>query len=295
MGLYDRDYVQDNYQPRPFGTGTRMMVTNLVILNAAVYLLNVFVGRDPATDQDRLVEWLAVTPPDLWKPWLWWKLLTCGFIHDPNDIGHIFWNMFGLFIFGRDIELRYGRSEFLRFYLTAIVLGALVWCVRLNLLDTPNFQAYGASGGVAAVILLFVYNFPRRTILLFFVLPVPAWILGVIMIAGDAFGFLGFGRSDKSIAFDVHLVGVAFASAYYWFGWNMGRWTPDQLRSGFRWPSLRRRPKLRVHDPEEKIQRQDEEADRILEKVSRQGIDSLTAKERRILEDYSRRMRERRG
>jgi membrane associated rhomboid family serine protease len=287
MGLYDRDYLQEDYEPRPMGTATRMMVTNLVILNAAIFLLNVFVGGD-----HRVVQWLAITPTDLWKPWLWWKLLTYGFVHNPLDIGHVFWNMFGLFIFGRDVELRYGRWEFLRFYLGAIVLGSLVWCIRMNLMDVTQAQVIGASGGVTAVILLFVYNFPRRTILLFFVLPVPAWVLGVIIIAGDAFGFIG---SDKNIAFDVHLVGILFASGYYWLGWNLGHWTPSRFRGGFSWPSVRRGPKLRVHDPEDKVQRQDEEADRILEKVSRQGIDSLTSRERRILEDYSRRMRQRRG
>ena len=287
MGLYDRDYLQEDYEPRPMGTATRMMVTNLVILNAAIFLLNVFVGGD-----HRVVQWLAITPTDLWKPWLWWKLLTYGFVHNPLDIGHVFWNMFGLFIFGRDVELRYGRWEFLRFYLGAIVVGALVWCIRLNLMDVTQAQVIGASGGVTAVILLFVYNFPRRTILLFFVLPVPAWVLGVIIIAGDAFGFIG---SDKNIAFDVHLVGILFASGYYWLGWNLGHWTPSRLRGGLSWPTVRRVPKLRVHDPEDKIQRQDEEADRILEKVSRQGIDSLTSRERRILEEYSRRMRQRRG
>lgn len=288
MGLYDRDYSQDSYQPQSPGGAARMMVTNLVILNAAVFILNVFVG------EDRLVQWLAVTPQDLWKPWLWWKLLTYGFVHNPADIGHIFWNMFGLFIFGRDVEWRLGRAEFLRFYLTAVVLGSLVWCVRLNLMDVANASVIGASGGVAAVILMFVYCFPKRTILLFFVLPVPAWVLGVLMIAGDALGFIGHSRSQQNIAFDVHLVGILFASGYYWMGWNLGRWTPGRLGGSGGWPKLRRGPRLRVHDPEPKMQRQDDEADRILEKVSREGIDSLTNRERRILEDYSRRMRQRR-
>jgi membrane associated rhomboid family serine protease len=293
MGLYDRDYLQGEYQHRPAGGGARMMVTNLLILNVAVFLLSAFVGKDPATGTNRVVQWLALTPPDLLKPWLWWRLLTCGFVHSTTDIGHIFWNMFGLFIFGRDVELRYGRAEFLRFYLVAIVLGALAWGLRLNLMDFENARLLGASGGVAAVILLFVYNFPRRTILLFFVLPVPAWVLGLIMVLGDAMGFVG-GGSD-AVAFDVHLIGVAFASAYFWFGWRLGGWTPESIRGRIRWPRWRSRPKLRIHDPEAKDERQEQEADRILAKVSREGIDSLTAKERRILEEYSRRMRQKRS
>jgi membrane associated rhomboid family serine protease len=300
MGLYDRDYLQDDDTPRPpmIGPATRMMVTNLVILNAAVFLATAFLGEEPGTGRSRVVQWLALTPLDLRMPWMWWKLLTCGFVHAPLDIGHVFWNMFGLWIFGRSVEERYGRSEFLRFYLTAIVLGSLAWAIRWNLsgLDSESLgrvYAYGASGGVTATILLFVFNFPRRTILLMFVLPVPAWILGLIVILGDVSGVMGSG--DTNVGYDVHLVGAAFAGAYFWFGWNLGAWMPSAWRDGFRWPRFRRRPKLRLHDPEAKVRRDEEEADRILAKISREGLDSLTAKERRFMDDHSRRVRKRRG
>jgi hypothetical protein len=161
-----------------------------------------------------------------------------------------------------------------------------------EIIEAQRFRLLGASGGVAAVILLFVYNFPKRTILLFFVLPVPAWILGIFLILGDAFGFLGFGGGTANIAFDVHLVGAAFATAYFWLGWNLGRITPAALKDGIRLPRFRRRPKLRIHNPDKSDSNQDLEADRLLEKVSREGLDSLTTKERRTLEEYSRRMRE---
>jgi hypothetical protein len=55
---------------------------------------------------------------------------------------------------------------------------------------------------------------------------------------------------------------------------------------------FRRRPPLKVHDPERFYQDRDAEADRALEKLHTQGEASLTAKERQILEDYSRRMRQ---
>jgi hypothetical protein len=67
---------------------------------------------------------------------------------------------------------------------------------------------------------------------------------------------------------------------------NFGR-----LRGGG--PKVKSRPKLKIHDPErdDPNRKQDEEADRILDKVNREGMESLTSKERRILEEYSRRMR----
>jgi membrane associated rhomboid family serine protease len=285
MGLYDREYYRGDEGPSGYQFSTRMMVTNLVILNAALWLLDLFLGR-----QHWLVETLAVTPDVLAKPWLWWKFLTYGFAHDPATIGHVFWNMVGLWIFGRDVEAVYGPKEFLRIYLTALVLGSMVWCVREQLDSDggPLRPLLGASGAVTAVILLYVFHYPHRTVLLMFVLPVPAWVLGVLMIGGDVVQLLT--ARDRAVAFDVHLVGAAFAVAYYRLGWNLGRFLPQFGFARSAMSKLKPTPKLKIHDPGEDAQ-QDEEADRILEKVSREGLDSLSGKERRILEDYSRRMR----
>lgn len=300
MGLYDRDYLQDNYQPRWTGGGTRMMVTNLVILNAGVFLLNAFLGRDASDGSWPLLQWFAARPEHLVQPWMWWRMLTSGFVHDPTGISHVFWNMFGLFIFGRDVEWRYGRQELLWVYLVAIVSGSFIWCLRNHLQDASQSQLIGASGGVTAIILLFVYNFPHRTILLMFVFPVPAWVLGVLIIAGNATGVLGM-SGDARTAFDVHLVGAAFATAYFFGGWNLTRWSWGLGRrpgGGSRrgWPRWRKKSALRLHDPQdEQPDREEAEADRILAKVSREGLDSITSKERRKLEAYSRRVRQRRG
>lgn len=285
MGIYDRDYLREE-SPRPAAFRERTMVTNLVIINVALYVLDVFVGRD-----HWLMNAMLATPDSLAKPWLWWQLISYGFAHDPNDIMHLVWNMFGLWMFGREVEAIYGRREFLRIYLASVFLGGLLWTTRMCLTVTPASWnqvggVLGASGAVTAVILLFCIHFPRRTILFMFVLPVPAWAIGVLIIAGD---LLGMG-SGRNIAFDIHLVGAAFAICYYRFAWNLGRWTPS-----FSFPPswLSVRPKLRVHHPEAEDDLE-EQADQALAKVNREGIESLSARERRILEDYARRMREKR-
>jgi hypothetical protein len=100
---------------------------------------------------------------------------------------------------------------------------------------------------------------------------------------------LGMRTSDNAVAYDVHLVGAAFAFAYYRFGWNLGKWTP-RIPLPAAW--FKRRPRLKVHDPDASLGAIDDAADQILEKVNREGIESLTSRERRILEDYSRRMRQ---
>ena len=86
------------------------------------------------------------------------------------------------------------------------------------------------------------------------------------------------------------LAGFGFAAAYYFGRWNLGRVLPDRL--AIPRDVLRRGPKLRVHAPDDYYRNLDEEADRILDKVHRSGQESLTPKERRTLENYSRRMRQ---
>ena len=229
MGVYDRDYYRDEQRPPGVQFGGQMLVTKLVIVTAALYLLNKFAGENNWL----MLDALAVEPSVLEKPWLLWKLVTYGFAHDPLSIGHVFWNMFGLWIFGRDIETVYGPKEFLRIYLFALVLGSLVWCLRENFSSDPDTWGplIGASGAVTAVILLFVFHYPKRTILLFLVLPVPAWVVGVMIIGGNVYNTL-FASAAQDVAFDVHLVGAAFAICYYRFGWNIGRLLPGSGGGG---------------------------------------------------------------
>jgi membrane associated rhomboid family serine protease len=242
-----------------------------------------------------LMATLSLSSADFASPWLWWKFLTYGFAHMPYPmLEHVFWNMLGLWMFGRDIELLYGRRELLVFYLVTLVFGSLVWALRHQLSGSHDQPAMllGASGAVTAVVLLFVLHYPKRTILLMFVLPVPAWVMGVLILGGDLMQMLA-SSGNRAVAFDVHLAGAAFAIAYYRFGWNLSGWVRD-------WPGIggallgswKAKPRLKVHQPDEDDAEEDEQADQLLIKVRDQGISSLTSKERRILEAYSRRMRQ---
>jgi membrane associated rhomboid family serine protease len=233
---------------------------------------------------------MASSAEDLMRPWYWWRFLTSGFAHSPEDIRHILYNMAGLFFLGRSVEALYGAKELLRFYLIAIVLGSVGQALREYAGNPagPWAGCLGASGAVTAVIVLFVCNFPKQMLLLFFVIPMPAWVVGVLIIVVNVAGANGHG--DPRVAYDVHLIGAAFAFAYFKFRWNLGRLVPGNFASLGK--SLKPRPQLRVHDPDDRASGSDAEGDALLEKVNRHGIDSLTARERKILEDYSRRMRQ---
>jgi rhomboid family protein len=240
-----------------------------------------------------LNDWLGLEAGDLLKPWLWWRLLTYGFCH--ATVWHILGNMVGLFFLGAAMEQHYGQKEFLRLYLAMIVFAGVVWAASVLLFGgNPATSVVGASGAVVGIVVLFALNYPRQTVLLMGVFPMPAWVLGVMVVVGDLFGSLD--PKSGQVAFQAHLAGAALAFLYWRGGWNFTRIT-DKFTSG---KLFRRRPRLKVHHPDDEMPDRKEaarsaEMDRILEKVHREGEESLTRKERRTLQNESRRLREKRG
>jgi membrane associated rhomboid family serine protease len=304
VGLYDRDYVRDEYdqQGRGFSMPSAQSVTvALIAVNVAIFLVNFFSITD-AYPKGLLNYWLRVTNVTATHPWLWFQFLTYGFAHDGP--GHIFYNMLGLFFLGRAVEESLGPREYLRFYLIALLVGSLSWAaglaifyhqVFLNGFNGHPIGLLGASGAVSAVVMLFILRNPQATLVMFPIpIPVKAWVVGALMIVGNV--YLSF-ENTSHVAWSVHLAGIAFAFFYFRGHWNFG-----YLDFGGWYQRLsqkaksRSRPKLRVHRPAEDDEPTNlaDEADRILDKISKHGESSLTKQEHRLMEIYSRKLRERR-
>jgi membrane associated rhomboid family serine protease len=283
MGIYDRDYLRDD--ERPSGWAARSMVINLIIVNAAVFLVN-FVS------EDRINPWLELDSRLFQKPWECWKLLTYGFAH--ADFLHILLNMYFLWLFGNELEGIYGRTEFLRIYLVAIVFSGLIWA-GITAVSEPDklVTVVGASGGVMAIMMLYVLHFPRRVLLIWGLIPIPAWALGGLYVLFDlAHAFQPrAGGDEPQVANVAHLAGAAFGFVYFRSKVNLGRFVPRRL-SDLKGSLLK--PKLRIHDPDREAEDLTRQVDRILEKISREGEASLTKKERQTLEEASRRYQRRR-
>jgi membrane associated rhomboid family serine protease len=303
MGIYDRDYYR---QQRPaFSLPTpRTVVGALILVNVAIYLVDALLGPGTQPAIGRLGALLSAHVGSLVHPlydWLpdsgylagWFQFLSYGFAHslDPQ---HVIFNMLGLWFLGREIESVYGPKEFLRLYLAMIVFGGVVWALIGRFSgEVASSNVAGASGAVAGIVVLYALHFPRRMLLMFFVLPIPAWLAGVLLVGMDLYGAIV--RPEGShIAYTVHLAGAAFAFVYCQQRWNLGRLLT-------RWPRFGHwRPRLRLHTPDDEQEpdrRQEQlsrEVDRILEKISREGEASLTRKERRILETASRKYQKRR-
>jgi membrane associated rhomboid family serine protease len=284
VGIYDRDYYRQSRRSSPFPYAPQSVVVALIVVNVAIWLIDgLFLPG--------LCHGMGTRVSTLTHPLDWWRFLTAGFAHAPG-LQHILFNMLMLYFLGRDIEDLYGPKEFLRLYLILVVVANVIWSVVNKLVGVSlDASAYGASGAITGIVVLYALNFPHRTLLLFFVIPMPAWLLGVLGVAYDIYGAMG--GADRNVAYSAHLAGAAFALIYYQQRWNFTRWT----EGWFRWPRLPwgGKPRLRVHRPEEKDEESGPElnrdVDRILEKISREGEASLTAKERRTLETASREYR----
>lgn len=279
MGIYDRDYYRE--EPKGFMLGgPQTMVTRLIIVNVAVYLV------DWLFFQWRLIDYLAVRVDTLTHPLEWYRLVTYGFLHDKDGVSHIVFNMLMLWMFGQEVEVIYGRKEFLLFYLTSLAAASLAWAGTGKLMGAPvDVPCVGASGAVYAVMALFALHFPKRIILFMFVLPMPALAAVALMM------LVGFFVGPSNVAHAAHLGGALFGVLYF----LSGRRISGLLPSGMFRKRVKNRPSpLRIHEPGEADADLERKVDEILEKIHRMGEASLTPEERRTLEDASRRFQKRR-
>jgi membrane associated rhomboid family serine protease len=133
-----------------------------------------------------------------------WRVLTHAFIH--ADWMHLAFNMFVLYEFGQTVEHDLGFLGWMGFpalYLAGIVGGAIPALRKHG--DNPNYRSLGASGAVSAILLAFISLHPTRTLLLFFVVPVPAVLAGVLFFWYES---RMQQRSTTRIAHDAHLGGA---------------------------------------------------------------------------------------
>ena len=288
MGFEDRQYYRDE-RPRGsipgFQFSQQSIILSLVVINVAVFLLDAFTPEIRPDHTGWLSYSLALKTDGIWQIWAY---ITHGFAHaslkTETGIWHIAGNMITLWFLGRPVEYRLGRSEFLKFYLASILIAGIGW-LMLSLILSPAEPAFivGASGAVSAVVVVFIFMYPRENILLMGILPMPAWVLGVLLLVMNLMNAVDPG---SHIAWEAHLIGGIFGALYYRQGWKL-----DGMKFGKLSKLFSSRPKLRVHNPGSSAEKLQQDADQLLEKISRQGEESLTSKERKILKKYSERLR----
>ncbi|MBD3242812.1 MAG: rhomboid family intramembrane serine protease [Chitinivibrionales bacterium] len=253
---------------------TRMSLTvrNLLIANVAIFLLyNVPQLRGYMYYYGVLIPSRVFLRAEVWRP------VTYLFLH--GDIWHLAFNMLALWMFGVELEQFWGSKRFAVFYFVCGVGAALFSVIMWQQ------PIIGASGAVLGVLTAYAYYFPNRTVLLFFVFPVPVrW--AVVIIGGiSLWGSMG---TVGGIAHITHLGGIAVALAYIRSYPTVMHWWREQQEH---------RSERHMRDAAEDRARRDryfkETIDPLLKKVSEQGMDSLSRKEKKLLFEASKKDRDR--
>ncbi len=260
-----------SFQPTP-------MVKKLIVATIGISLLAWIVRP--------LAPWLVFLPVAF--PRTPWTILTYMFVH--GSFGHLFFNMLVLFFFGPPLEANWGGREFLKFYLVCGLGGAV-----LSLL-APQVAIIGASAAVYGVMLAFAMNWPDAPIYVFGIFPVKAkWLIAVFV----AVTLLSLASPTRDgIAHLAHLGG--FVAGFLYLKLDLAR----RVRfDGLKRRSGRTRIKVVDTPPRRgggsagdgrKAGREAallDEVDRVLDKIGREGMGSLSEAEKKLLDDVSRRYR----
>jgi len=286
--LDDRSYMRT--PPRQYWSMTTLLLVSLVVCYVIQWILQTELG------QRRVDEVFALSIAGL-KEGRFYQLITFQFMH--GGLLHLVFNMFGLYFFGRAMEQALGGKEMLRLYLLSGTIGGLLQVglgLAFSKFDAP---VVGASAGIFGLVAAFATREPNYpiTLLVFFIIPVTLlakWLLLIEAVVTVSGLFMG-GNTAHGAHLGGMLTGIAFIK---WGGWWQGAgalWGAGTRRRTSRQPVrasvLRavRRPRKNAEElpPAEFISR---EVDPILEKISAQGIHSLTERERQILESARNKM-----
>lgn len=147
-----------------------------------------------------------------------WQLLTYGFLH--GGLSHLLFNLFGLYMFGAEVEQVWGTKRFLNYYLFCVVSAALAQLV-VSWLMGSGAPTLGASGGVFGLLIAFALLFPNRVIVPL-IPPIPMRAPIFVALYGGVELFLGVTGTQGGVAHFAHLGGLA--GGYLWIRiWGRGR------------------------------------------------------------------------
>jgi len=276
VGFQDRNYY---HKPQGFGSGgggmqqggmgiflprITPMVKYLLIVNVAVFFLQ-------SVRPGSLEGWFAASGGTYTQALQVWRLVTFQFLHGGTS--HLVFNMLGLYFLGTILERSWGSKQFIYFYLISGAVGGLLFVVANTFGAFGVSYLVGASGGILALLAACAILFPHLKVLLFFIVPVNIRVIAAALALIYFFSVLrDYNAFDSNAGGDLcHLGGMVTG-----FVWVMSRGRLTSL-----WQKHQTGAYQRKLEQGEKTQF---EVDRILAKVHQHGLQSLSRKEKQILQ-----------
>jgi membrane associated rhomboid family serine protease len=202
-----------------------------------------------------------------------WQLFTYMFVH--IELWHLLINMLMLWFFGPALEQAWGRKRFLTYYLFTGFGGAVC-----SFIFSFNSPIIGASAAIFGLLVAYAIMYPETIILLFFIFPMKIKYAVLIFAGIDLWG--AWQGSPGGIAHFAHLGGALFGYLYLKSEWIRRSLSYLSIGSFKEWWSQKEKRQQEFYREEF-----NKEVDRILDKISKQGMKSLTKRERKILERKS--------
>jgi rhomboid family protein len=272
------------YTYRTFGFGNVLtpVVKRLLIANVVAYVLTLLVGTSFAYD------WFAFQPTRIFiRPW---GVFTYMFMH--HGIWHLAMNMLALFFFGAPVEAKWGSREFFKYYVICGLGG-----VALSYVFLPT-SIVGASAAIFGVMLAFAMAWPDAPIYVFGIFPVKAkWLVTFFFVLTLLSAVTD---SGGGVAYLAHLGGLITGFIYLKADWRAGR-PVQRFTRAVRARRMAIVPRDERDDsthgqPTEARRRREDQSlydavDAVLDKISAEGMASLTPDELKLLDEVSRRHR----
>ncbi|HKY19607.1 MAG TPA: rhomboid family intramembrane serine protease [Vicinamibacterales bacterium] len=192
----DQSHSSFSFGPGPLSYAIKTLIATNVGLFLAAYVF------------PDLIQIFGLRPADVVFRGRVWQLATYMFLH--GNIGHILFNMLALWMFGTDLERMWGTRAFLRYYFVVGIAAAISTILVSSMLPFAARTFYtttiGASGGIYGLLLAYGLLFPNRSILIYFIFPIPAKYF--VMILGAISLLMSLSDNGGGVAHITHLGGL---------------------------------------------------------------------------------------
>ncbi len=209
MGITDRRYMSESNGS--FGAIRGREITAVILLisiNVAVWLVWQFAAQSSALYEFMTLNF-EVQPTGILQHFRLHTLLTSALSH--IDAYHILFNMLFLWYLGNDVEVFYGKNNFVALYVFAGVVSSAAHC-GLEFIRGGDTPALGASGAIMGIAVTAAFIDPHKTLRIWGIIPVPLWLLVIIFVLMD---FSGVMQQGDHVAHAAHL-GGAFAGLLFY-------------------------------------------------------------------------------